>query len=238
MKSRTMVVTVAVVFAVAAATTVGLYLQSVRADARTGGGDVSVLFATHDIPAGTKAADLFAEESVATRSVARVDVINGAVTDEGEITGLQTTSPILAGEQVTLARFEGSTAKLGGGTLGLPPGYQAIGVSLKSARAAGGAIQPGDHVTVYATFTGVLGDTGRTADVTLTLVPDAQVLAVSAPTAVDASSSDITVTLALKQAKAARLVFSQERGSVWLGLLAPNESGAVQGPVGFQEAAE
>jgi pilus assembly protein CpaB len=233
-----MVMAVALVFAALASGGVAMYLQGVREDARTGGGDVSVLHAVRDIPAGTDAGDVVEDGAVEMRSVAKTDLIQGAVFDADEIEGLRTTSPILAGEQVTMARFEGSSVRLGGGTLGLPPGYQAVGMSLESSRAAGGALQPGDHVTVYATFSTVSRDVAGTVDVTVVLVPNAEVLDVHGAGVGQEASPQAVVTVAVKSAKAQRLVFAQERGKVWLSLLAPNETPPAQGPVSYGEATE
>jgi pilus assembly protein CpaB len=229
------VVAIAMVFAVLAATAVAVYVQGVRTTAKTGGGDVSVLVAARDIPAGTSADEIVSAGAVETRSITRDQMVEGAVTDVADIDGQRTNSPILKGEQVSIARFDGGTAQLGGGTLGLAPGYQAVALNLDAARAAGGAVQPGDHVTIYATFSTNVADAG---EVTVTLVQDAEVLATNGAGVGESAAPQILVTVALKPGKAQRLVFAQERGSVWLALLAPNESGADGGPVGYGEATQ
>jgi pilus assembly protein CpaB len=229
------VVAIAMVFAVLAATGVAVYVQGVRSDAKTGGGNVSVLVAVRDIPAGTSADEIISAGAVETRAVTRSQMVEGAVTDAADISGQRTTSPILNGEQISTSRFDGGTAQLGGGALGLSPGYQAVSLNLDSARAAGGAVQPGDHVTIYATFSTNVADTG---EVTVTLVQDAEVLATNGAGVGENAAPQVVVTVALKPGKAQRLVFAQERGSIWLALLAPNESGSNGGAVSYKEATE
>jgi Flp pilus assembly protein CpaB len=143
--------------------------------------------------------------------------------------------PILAGEQISTARFrEGQ--QVGGGVLGIPKGDVAVTVPLPASKVVGGVVGQGDHVVVYGTFDQDSQD--KLPAQTVTLVPSVQVLKVVAPstsgsvvTAASSSNADTMVTVALSPADAARVVFAQEQGSVWLALVPPQQAGVAVAPV-------
>ena len=56
------------------------------------------------------------------------DLVVGVVSSLSELEGRVTRYPILAGEQITTARLQGSTEELPGGVLGIPEGFEAISV--------------------------------------------------------------------------------------------------------------
>jgi pilus assembly protein CpaB len=233
MKSRSSVVMMALLLAMTATLAVFLYVQGVQEQARTGGGTVEVVVSEEDIAAGTALNDLIDRGVFTTLPVTKDSLVDGAVTELTELKDRTTGAPILAGEQISTARLQGSN-ELPGGTLGIPDGYSALSFSLELPRVAGGAIQPGDHVTAYGTFTGSATQGGST---TVTLVPDIEVLYVTRPAARQTTQANpnIMVTLALRPRDAQKLVFAQEQGSVWLGLLPPNQKGAAQRPTTLLE---
>ncbi|MGZ8570714.1 MAG: Flp pilus assembly protein CpaB, partial [Actinomycetota bacterium] len=152
---------------------------------------------------------------------------------------------ILAGEQIPVARISGNVP---GGALAIPEGMEAITVSLDASRGVAGAINTGDHVTIYSTFRDAPGK-GAVANetVTVVLVPTAELLAVFRPLASstfgggdEAASSEqlpgsLTVTLALTPEDAQRFVFSMETGSSWFGLLPPDENGRPMEPITYAQ---
>ena len=219
----------AALLALAASAAVFLYLRDARQQASTGGGTVTVIVSKEDIPAGSELDALIDEGTFTTESVLRDDLLQGAVTDVYQLRGQRVAYPILAGEQISVARLQGQL-QAPGGLLGIPSGFEAMTVTLEPQRVVAGAIQKGDHVVVYGTFTTTAQ--GAQLQETRTLVPDVQVLAVNAG---DSSSSrgSITITLALKPLDAGRVIYAQEQGHVWLALLPPNERGVAQPPVTF-----
>jgi pilus assembly protein CpaB len=226
MRSRGSVLMMALLLAVAATTAVFLYLQGVQDQARTGGGTVEVVVSDEDIPAGTALDDLISRGVFTTIPVTKDSLVEGAVTELADLEDRTTNAPVLAGEQISTARLQGSN-ELPGGTLGIPDGYAALSFSLELPRVAGGAVQPGDHVTAYGTFNNSSTEGGPA---TVTLVPDIEVLDITRPTARQTTSANpnLMVTLALRPADAQKLVFAQEQGSVWLALLPPNQRGTAQ----------
>jgi Flp pilus assembly protein CpaB len=244
MKSRGLVVGIAVVLAAAAAAFVLLYTNGVKQDAATGGSLSTVIVSKQDIPANTPLNPLLDKDAFSQLRVPADAVVDGAVTDVSQLRGLTTTAPILAGEQIPVSRLNTGTAPAGG-ALGIGTGHVAVSVSVPSQAAVNGAITRGSYVTVYATFDNpplVPGanaqamltqaskaktGTGQLPTLTITLIPAAKVLDVVNP-ATDqtghASGSATVLTLDLAPGDAQNLVYAQQTGTTWLGLLPPNDT--------------
>lgn len=239
MRSRGTVVALAMVLAATATLAVYLYIQGIRDAANSGGDRVSVIVATEDVPAGATLNDLISEGLFTRMSVPEDLVVPGAVTSLTRLDGRETSAGILAGEQVSTARLRGSSGQVPGGALGIPEGHQGLTIPLEPARVAGGAVQSGDHVTVFGTFTG--SGQSRSA-ATVTIVPDAKVLAVETPNdgqAIGGNQGELLLlTLALEPRDGQKVVFALEEGSIWLSLLAPEQEGIAQPPVSFGEVVE
>jgi pilus assembly protein CpaB len=235
MNSRGIVTVAAFLLAVIAAVAVLLYVNGVRDDAEGGGTQVEVVVSTIDLPAGADLDDAIADGAFTTATIGEDDVVQGVVSELSDLEGRVTRYPILAGEQITTARLQGSTDELPGGVLGIPKGYEAISVLLDVPRVIGGAAQAGDHVTVFATFNSSAGQNSPVElPVTVNVVPDAQVLKVENPSDESAAvegAGQTMITLALKTRDAQQLVFSQEIGTVWLALLGPGEDGTQTPPI-------
>jgi pilus assembly protein CpaB len=223
MKSRGFLIVIALLLAGAATAAVFQYVRGVEDEAETGGGMVQVIVSKQDIPSGADLNPLLSQGAFTTQAFPEETVVEGAVTSLAQLQGQQTASPILAGEQISMARLRGEE-EFGGGVLGIPEGLQAVTISLEGPRAAGGYLRRGDHVTVYATFT-------APDERTIVLVPDVMVLQPPPAAAAGGAAAGGPVTLALAPVDAQRLVFAQERGTVWLSLLPPGQEGEGHGPV-------
>jgi pilus assembly protein CpaB len=239
MRSRGMVTVAAFLLAIVATVSVLLYVKGVKDEAEVGE-QVEVVVSTVDLPAGAELDDAIADGSFTTATIAEDDLVQGVVSSLSDLEGRVTRYPILAGEQITTARLQGSTEELPGGVLGIPKGFEAISVSLDVPRVIAGVVQTGDHVKIFATFTQGGQRAAIEVPVTVNLVKDAQVLKVDHPP-VDTSgaatgSGSSTITLALTPKDAQRLVFAQETGTVWLSLLGPGEEGVKTPPVRLQQA--
>ncbi|HXF71896.1 MAG TPA: Flp pilus assembly protein CpaB [Actinomycetota bacterium] len=252
MRSRGLVVVLALLLAAGATAAVFLYVRGVREEARTGGELVRVIVPTQDIPAGTELDPLIQQGAFRELEIPRDAVVVGAVTDLSQLRGQTATSAILAGEQIPTQRL--SSGALPGGALGLTEGYQAVTVSLSAEQIVGPALQRGAHVTVYASFPGV--DTrslrGGTAPaptqvrgipgLVMPLVQEVRVLDVLRPGVAEgeqAADQGALVTLELLPVDAEKVVFAQQNGRIWLGLIAPEDVGAVEAirPVDFLQLA-
>ena len=228
MRSRGLVIAVAFLLAMSATFVVYLYMRGVE-QRSTGGEMVAVVVSDEDIPAGTQLDELIAEDHFSTIRVPEDAVVRDAVLNVQSLQGRETSAPVLAGEQISTTRLRGSE-QLPGGNLGIPNGFQALTLPLESPRLAGGAVQQGDHVTLFGTFTNVASERGNSPAATVTLVPDVEVLEVTT-TEVTGETAQTTemITLALKPKDAQDVVFAQEQGSVWMTLLPPNERGTDSG---------
>ena len=228
MRSRGLVIAVAFLLAMSATFVVYLYMRGIE-NRSTGGASVAVVVSNEDIPAGTQLDELIAEEQFSTIRVPEDAVVRDAVLSIGELNGRETSAPVLAGEQISTTRLRGSE-QLPGGNLGIPNGYQALTLPLDVPRMAGGAIQQGDHVTIFGTFTNVTSAKGNSPAATVTLVADVEVLEVTTSEVTEETSQTTQmITFALKPKDAQNVVFAQETGTVWMTLLPPNEKGIDSG---------
>ena len=134
----------------------------------------------------------------------------------------------------------------------MSPGHIAVAIELEAPQGGTGNVQPGDNVAVFGTYQNVqiiTGDlrqlvnnpgTSPTAgqkqdvpDFTVTLIRSVQVLKIENPAVDDetgeqSDSDRIRVTLDLLPQDAQNLVFAQENGLVWLGLLNPEDEDGLE----------
>jgi Flp pilus assembly protein CpaB len=181
--------------------------------------------------------------------------VQDAVTQISQLENQRNSVYIFAGEQIPVGRVQGG--EVPGGLLSIPEGHQAMTVALDAPAAISGTLAGGDHVTIYATFTGVnvvkltkkfepVAGTGTTEpprfDTTVVLVPDVQVLRViregtsstgisGQPAADESASSSIQVILALEPLDAQKLAFAMNQGVPYLSLLPPDEDGVPLTPL-------
>jgi pilus assembly protein CpaB len=233
MKGRGLVVFLALVMATLA--TVGVFLYTQNAEKTPVGEMVAVVVSKVDIPANTNLNVLITDDQFKIIQVPKDAVVEGAVTSVDQLRDKTNSLPILAGEQIPVARIQGE-GTVPGGALGIPNGHEAITVSVEAPRAVAGAIGVGDNLTVYGTFSGFKTPVGKQIPTfTSVLVPLAEVLAVYQPNYGDSGtlgtsgsqrgSGTISLTLALTPVDAQRMVFTMETGRVWFGLLPPNADG-------------
>lgn len=234
MRSRMIILAVAVVLGILAAFFGARYLSSARADITAEAEPVRVLVAAKDVPAGTAADDLIRQEFVKEMKVPRRYVTDGAISSVASIEGKVLAVQLTKGEQLTAARFK--LAEEVGLSYSLPEGQVAISVPDNPSRGVSGFISPGDYVMVISSF-----DPGTLEEaVTKTLIKKARVLATGTETSQTVSPSAAprekqgsllqssssgssgtiqTLTLAVSPTDAERLAFAQEFGTVWYTLL-------------------
>jgi Flp pilus assembly protein CpaB len=253
MRSRGLVVVLALILATLAVVGLFLYTRSVKEDATSGGALTEVVVSKVDIAANSDLNQLINEGQFELKNVPTDDLVQGAIQQVSELRNRRNSVPILSGEQIPLSRVEGG--KVAGGVLGIPDGLEAIVVALDAPRAVSGAMAGGDFVTVYATFqdvpvqqkknqttttsTSAAQQQPQTEDVTVVLVPQVQVLRVAVPQQTTGVSGNVTsdttgtisVALGLKPEDAQKFVFALEQGKVWLSLLPPNGEGVELKPL-------
>lgn len=251
MRSRGLVVVLALILATLATVGVFLYSQGVKEEARQGGDLVTVVVSKVDIPANTDLNQLIADGQFKSLEIPRDAVISDAVTQISQLEGRRNSVYIFQGEQIPVGRVQGG--EVPGGLLSIPEGYQGITVALDAPAAISGTLAGGDNVTIYATFTQMqiikLNKNFQPPpegavklepfDTTVVLVPEALVLrviredlgGVAAGTADATSSTAIQVVLALTPDDAQRFVYALEMGQVYLSLLPPDGKGVSLDPL-------
>lgn len=243
MRSRGLVVAIAVVLAIVASAAVILYTNGVKEDAVTGGSLSEVVVASQDIPANTNLNPLLDQGVFTTLRVPTDAVVDGAVSDPSQLRGLTSTAPILANEQIPVGRLSSGEAPQGG-SLGISDGNVAVSIRVDDQAAVNGSITRGSSIVVYATFESPEFLPGGTAaqqitkattsvqtselpTLTTTLIPAVRVLEVVNPVVAEGSTrsanEDVTLTLDLTPQDAQNLVYAQETGTIWIGLLPPDE---------------
>jgi pilus assembly protein CpaB len=232
MSSRITVIAIAVVFAATATLSVFLYARGLQQNAETSTDTVGVVVVSQDIPSGTELDGLLSGGAMEVQQVPANLVVSNAVTDLDELKGESTSSPILAGEQVSTTRLTGSQ-DLPGGVLSIPKGMQGMTVALESQRVIGGnVLNAGDHVAIHATF--------PNEKHTVLVSSDAQVLRISraaegtaAGTTTTQSGTGNNVTLALDPEEVQKLVFGQDLGKIYFSVIPPGEDGEPLEPITF-----
>jgi Flp pilus assembly protein CpaB len=146
MRSRGLVVAIAVVLAVLAAVGVIVYTNSVK----NGGNQetTAVIVSNQDIPPNTALDPLLDGGAFQTVNVPNDTLVEGAVTDESELRGQTTASQIFANEQIPTSRL--ATGR--GNALGISEGHVGLGIQVDGPNGVNGNIQNNDQVAVYVTF--------------------------------------------------------------------------------------
>ncbi len=253
MRSRILVLVVALALGGVAAFMAASYLRSARSDIAAQAETVAVLIAQKDLPRGMTVEQLKQEELVVTREIPRQFVSMDAMSSFRGAEDQVLAVPVATGEQLTRGRFQYPAEA--GLSYSVPAQYVAIACEVDEVSGVGGLLRPGDQVMVFATLqTGARGREERT----LVVIPVARVLAVGATVGTQAGDDEDqdgggalgggqsrsqglarTVTLALAADEAARLTYAQETGSVRLALLpASGAQAAVPGPVTISNIAK
>jgi len=147
MRSRGLVVAIAVILAIAAAGAVILYTKGVKQDAVSGGALAVVVVSSQDIPANTDLNPLLNDGVFSELQVPNDAVVDGAITSLDELRGQTTTAPVLANEQISPARLSSGEAAPGG-NLGISPGHVGLATEVDLERGVAGSITSGDHIAV------------------------------------------------------------------------------------------
>ena len=209
--------------AIVGALLVFLYISTYRKHVQTGANLVTVYVASHDIQAGTDGST--AASAIHTESVLRRNVVGGAISKPGQITGLVTSQPILSGEQVTVRQFapiaqQGVLANISGS-------LRAMQLPGDANQLLAGTVQNGDHVDVIANIHYSVHSSsggGDTVGLVATRVILRNLLVLRAPA--NAGSKGIagvqtggtSITLAVTDAQAQKLLFVLKNGDWWLAL--------------------
>jgi Flp pilus assembly protein CpaB len=120
------------------------YKRSVQKDTAS----VQVYVASRDIPAGTSGADLVKSHDFKLASVERKAVVPGAISSPDQVANLVLSTPLYAGEQVTVRRFSDVAAQ--GIRAQLKGTMRAVQLAGDPNQLLAGTLQAGDHVDLVA----------------------------------------------------------------------------------------
>jgi len=172
MRTKIALLVAALVMGGLAAFLAARYLNEARTAIVEDAEPVEVLVAQEDIPRGLSAEEMIAEEVIALEKVPRRFVAAGAVSSKAALEGYVLASPLTAGEQLTMARFELPAAA--GVSYSIPDGQLALSIPVDVVTGVSGLVKPGDRVALYAHL--VTGPGGQ-LNYTKLLVPECKVVA-------------------------------------------------------------
>jgi Flp pilus assembly protein CpaB len=150
MRSRGLVVVLALILATLATAGVFLYSRGVKENAVEGGDLRDVVVSAVDIPANSDLNAFIRDDQFKVIQVPEDTLIDDPVTQVSQLQNQRNSVYIFSNEQIPVARIRGG--QIPGGLLSIPEGYQAITVAMDAPRAISGALTGGDDVTIYSTF--------------------------------------------------------------------------------------
>jgi Flp pilus assembly protein CpaB len=213
-------VVAAVALALLAAMLTTFYVSNYKRNVQHSEGEVTVLVASKDIPVDTPGADILAKHLLTKVSVARRQVVPGAISRPEQLRDLIATQAVYAGEQVTTRRF-GTPAERGVRSQ-ITGKQRAVEIEGDANQLLVGTLRVGDHVDVIGAWSiaGEAHDAGIDAEGDITRVFLRDVLVMSVPTAakggaVTAPGGAASVQLRLTDAEAQRLEWMKAFGKDW-----------------------
>lgn len=204
-----------------------LYVTSYRNDVQHGASLVPVYVAARDIQAGTNGGDIAGGGYLKKATVLRRNVVTGAISNLDQISGLAAASLIVSGEQISVRQFHSAAQQ--GVLANISGNLRAMTLSGQPTQVLAGVAKQGNHVDVLANVKYALrppgssslasgGDLNQTAS--RVILRNLVILRA----ADDPSSSGLannngsSVTLALTDTQAQKLLFAVQNGTWWLVL--------------------
>ncbi|MEP6812867.1 MAG: Flp pilus assembly protein CpaB [Actinomycetota bacterium] len=199
------------------------YVTNYKRHVQHGEAQVTVLVAAKDIPADTAGAEIVSGKWLTEETVARRQVVPGAISNPDQVRGLVATQPTYAGEQVTARRF--GTPSERGIRAQIQGTQRAVQVAGDANQVLAGTLRAGDHVDILGAW--VLPDNGEIARV---VIRDSLVL--SAPTAPKGGSGAVgspgvfAAQLRLSDAQSQKLEWILAHGKDWRFIERPSTNAA------------
>lgn len=147
------------------------YVTNYKRSVQKGQSSVQVYVASKDLTAGSSGADLVKSHAFRVETIARNDVVPGAISSPDQVANLVLSGPVYAGEQVTLRRFSDAAAE--GIRSQLKGTMRAVQVNGDPNQLLAGTLQAGDHVDLVANLK---PSSGTSSNVTRIVLRDLTVL--------------------------------------------------------------
>ena len=154
MRSRGLVVALALLLAVGATAAVFLYVNGVKDNALSSGEVTTVIVSTQVIPANSSLNPLIDNGVFVERNIPKDAAVEGAITTLDQLRNKTAISPILANEQIPAERLSGGQ-QAQGGALGICDSCVALSVNVDAPNGVAGNVHAGDSITLYGTFEGL-----------------------------------------------------------------------------------
>jgi Flp pilus assembly protein CpaB len=206
---------VAVGLALVAMLLVLLYVTNYKRSVQHAVANDQVFVAAHDIAVGTPGTEIIAKHDLRATNVPHGAVVPGAISDVSQIKSLVLSSPIYAGEQITVRPFSDVAAQ--GIRAHLRGTMRALQLSGDTTQLLGGTLQAGDHVDLVANLR---LDPNSSATASKLIVRDIPVLATgdTGSAARVAGSGQSSVILALTDVQVPKLYLAVKDGDWSLDL--------------------
>ena len=217
MSHKLRTVTVAVLFGLIATAMAAIYLNSQKALIVESGAKRMAYLASADIPAGTSVAELLGKSMVVKVEMPKRYVADDAPATLEDLKDRLTVGPLSRGEQITQSKLR--SASQSALAYKLAPGNIAVSIPVDDVIGVGGEIKPGDRVVIAASFSPGPGG----SDMSKILLSGVEVIAVAGEAGRQgvgaAADAKKTITLSVTADQFEKLVFAEENGKVWVGLI-------------------
>jgi len=231
-------VVAAVGLALLAAMLTTFYVSNYKRNVQHSETQVTVLVASKDIPADTTGQEILGRHLLTKVSVARRQVVPGAISNPAQIKDLIATQPVYAGEQVTTRRF-GTPAERGVRAQ-ITGRQRAIEIDGDGHQLLAGTLRAGDHVDIVGSWDA--GDPRNPnpdhgGSLARVFLRDILVLAVSGVGKQSglAASNGSWVQLRVTDAESQRLEWMKSKGKDWRLEIRPS-SDATNSPRWYDNA--
>jgi Flp pilus assembly protein CpaB len=182
------------------------YVTNYKRSVQNNASSVQVYVAAKDVPVGTAGSDLVKRNALKAESVQRRDVVPGAISSPDQVASLVLSSPLYAGEQVTLRRFSDAAAQ--GIRAQLKGTMRAVEIPGEPQQLLVGTLAAGDHVDVVANLR---LDTSSSASATRIVLRDLTVLTAPSDSALakvgSSQNGGASVILAVTDTQVQRLFY-------------------------------
>jgi pilus assembly protein CpaB len=228
MDRRRILLVVAVVVALVGTALVFLYVRGADQRAESRFETVDVLRATQKIEAGESVDDAAAAGKIALQPVVSDYLLPNHQTSLEALSGQVASVPIYPGEQLVANKFGATVEAIS--SLPIPDGQVAVSINLTDTARVAGFVNPGSEVAIY--LTGADSSDGQAF--TRLLLERVSVIGVGSTTPTETTTTTAEgaqttealprtlMTLALDQADAEKVLFSQTNGELAFALLTEN----------------
>src|SRR4051794_83488 len=230
MERRRILVVAAALVAALGAVLVFLYVRGADTRAEDRYQTTDVLVATQPIEQGETIEAASSAGKIVKKAITVNSLLPDYQVDLAALTGKVALTTIYPGEQIIASKFGTTAAPVS--ALQIPDDKIAISVNLTDPARVAGFVNPGSEVAIFLNGTVVKGNaTTKTGAFTELLLPKVTVIGVGSTTPVSTTTTDQSgaqtveqlprtlLTLAVSQADAQKILFSQGNGELAFGLL-------------------